>query len=471
MQFFYWNKRFEVGIESVDSRHRGLVDLINALAAVITDGGSIPEARSLFGKLMDYAAKHFREEELLMDASPLDEDEKERHRKAHRSFVEKVEAIRLRSDLMSAEVAGQVLEFLTTWLISHILGSDLKIAQVLKHEAGGGGNEEMALFEISPVERLLLGALTETERRFRVIADNMSVHIWVSDATGNRGFCNRSLSEFLGIKEGQPQGFDWAASVHPDDLEGYRARLEAMLTDPQPFETEFRLRDAGGKYHWFLERVMPRIDFNEVLLGFIASSTDISNIKQVEEILSRSNIELDEQVARRTEQLVSLMMTDALTGIGNRRRLAMSLDEEVQRSRRYQRPLSAVFFDIDHFKHVNDAHGHAVGDAVLAGVAATLRSCLRECDLVCRFGGEEFVILLPETGIEEATTFADRIRLEIGRMKVPQIPAGITASAGIAELGAEEGGASLLERCDRALYQAKEAGRDCCRVDRSDPGA
>lgn len=95
MNFFYWNNSFEVGIASIDSQHRRLVDLINALAAAVTDGGKLPELQSLFGQLMEYAAVHFSDEEKLMNASPLPEAEKEAHRKAHRGFVEKAQKIGL----------------------------------------------------------------------------------------------------------------------------------------------------------------------------------------------------------------------------------------------------------------------------------------------------------------------------------------------------------------------------------------
>jgi diguanylate cyclase (GGDEF)-like protein/hemerythrin-like metal-binding protein/PAS domain S-box-containing protein len=464
MKFFYWNKNFEIGISEIDRQHRRLVDLINALAAVITDGGKLPEIQSLISQMMDYAAVHFTDEERLLEASPLSQTDKDLHRKAHRGFVEKAQEIFHRTDLHQAETAEQVLEFLTTWLISHILGADMKIAQSLS-PAAKQGPPEQSWFDVSPVERVLIGALSETERRFRLISDHTPALIWVSDSTGVRGFYNKAWMDFTGVAEEAVQTADWADFIHPEDLPAYRNLIAKLLTTPEPAEAEYRLRRFNGGYIWVLERILPRLDTNEVFMGLIASATDISAIKQAEALLSQSNKELEQEVARRTAQLEQLMLTDPLTGIGNRRLLIKRLDEETVRAHRYQRPLTAIFFDLDHFKRVNDTHGHAAGDALLIRVAETLKSNLRECDLLGRFGGEEFIVLLIETGLEAALSLAERMRTAIAGIRLPDMEARFTASAGLAELRPGETGEILLQRSDRALYLAKADGRNCCRVE------
>ncbi|TRZ99223.1 MAG: diguanylate cyclase [Rhodocyclaceae bacterium] len=466
MDFFFWNKSFEVGIPSIDSQHRRLVELINALAAAITEGGKLPDVRSLFGQLMDYAAEHFSDEEKLMATCPLSEAEKELHRQAHQGFVDKARSIMEHPDLLQAEAAEQVLEFLITWLISHILGSDKKFARTLV--PGQTAEAGSPLVEVSPVVRMLLGALTETERRFRLITDQTPVLIWVADAKGVRGFFNRTLADFVGIDAESIGDADWIDRMHPEDRPGYLAMIRRMLASRQAGESEYRLRRYDGHYHWFLEKILPRIDAGNVFMGLTASATDISTLKKAQALLSRTNQELEQEVARRTAQLEQLMLTDPLTGIGNRRLLTRRLAEETTRAQRYQRPLSAIFFDLDHFKRINDAYGHAAGDTVLAGVAESLKSCLREYDLLGRFGGEEFVVLLPETGIEDALQVAERMRVDVAGMRLPQIPETITVSAGLAEWTQDETGEDLLKRSDRALYRAKQAGRNCCRID---PGA
>ena len=464
MKFFYWNNSFELGIPQIDLQHRRLVDLINALAAVIADGGKLPEVQTLFSQLMDYAAVHFREEELLMDSSSMSEAGKALHKKAHRGFVEKAREIAMRPDLHQAKVAEQVLEFLTTWLISHILRSDMEVARAMAPD-GPNADNNLSMFEVSPVERMLIGALTETERRFRLISDHAPALIWVCDATGSRGFFNRAWTDFVGIAEDGVEASDWREFVHPDDLPTYRKLIDGLLVEPKPTEAEFRLKKYNGEYSWILERILPRFDSGDLFMGLIASATDISVIKRAEALLTQSNRELEEEVARRTAQLEQLMLTDPLTGVGNRRMLTNRLEEETVRAQRYRHPLTAIFFDVDHFKRVNDIHGHAVGDIVLTRVAASLKANLRECDLMGRFGGEEFVVLLVETGISDSVGLAERMRMAVADIQFPEMPSGVTISAGLAELRPGENGDALLKRSDRALYLAKEAGRNCCRAE------
>ena len=463
MKFFYWNKNFEIGIPDVDRQHRVLVDLINGLGASITDGGKLPQVQTLLTQLADYAAGHFSEEEALLDASQLPDEEKTQHRRAHRGFIEKTEGIVQRTDLLRAEIAEELLDFLTTWLISHILGSDTKFARFLVPGIPSASPEN-ALLEISPVERVLIRALGETERRFRLISDHAPALIWVSDAGGNRGFFNRAWNEFVGIVDDESETSDGLEFVHPDDFVAYTDLIARLHAHPESAEMEYRLRRHDGEYRWVLEKILPRIDNGDIFMGLIASATDISAIKQAEALLNQSNQELEEEVLRRTAQLEQMMLTDALTGIGNRRFLMSRLEEETVRATRHHTPLTVVFFDVDHFKRVNDTYGHAVGDVVLAGVAESLKSGLREYDIVARYGGEEFVVLLVQTGLEDGFNLAERMRATISRLQFPELPIPITVSAGLAEWQPGETTDSILHRSDQALYRAKNSGRNCCVV-------
>jgi diguanylate cyclase (GGDEF)-like protein len=155
-----------------------------------------------------------------------------------------------------------------------------------------------------------------------------------------------------------------------------------------------------------------------------------------------------------------LMLTDSLTGIGNRRMLNRWLDEEIVRAQRYERPLTAVFIDLDFFKKINDNYGHGVGDTVLTRVAECLRGQLRQSDHVGRFGGEEFVVLLVETSLEESLPLIERMRAAVNALHFPEMPSSVTVSAGVAQLKAGENGESLLNRSDSALYKAKTSGRN-----------
>ncbi|HOW84939.1 MAG TPA: diguanylate cyclase [Candidatus Aminicenantes bacterium] len=171
--------------------------------------------------------------------------------------------------------------------------------------------------------------------------------------------------------------------------------------------------------------------------------------------------------SRRVELMERQAITDELTGLYNRRAFALAGDKEVSRARRYGRPLALIFFDIDHFKNVNDSHGHLIGDHVLRVLTELVTRTTRATDIVCRYGGEEFIVLMPEADRDEALAMAERLRLEISRMTV--VTAGgtlsLTVSLGVAALrrNEDESLEDLIARADRAMYQAKAAGRNTVR--------
>jgi diguanylate cyclase (GGDEF)-like protein len=154
-------------------------------------------------------------------------------------------------------------------------------------------------------------------------------------------------------------------------------------------------------------------------------------------------------------------ITDALTGLLNRYGLQRTLQHEQAEARRYQRSLSCVLIDLDHFKTVNDTHGHAAGDIALQQIAAILTKAVRGSDLVFRHGGEEFLVLLPETNLEGAMALAEKIRLAAdGQLFGSGHIFPLTLSAGVASLSDQESGHDMIARADMALYNAKALGRN-----------
>jgi diguanylate cyclase (GGDEF)-like protein len=170
----------------------------------------------------------------------------------------------------------------------------------------------------------------------------------------------------------------------------------------------------------------------------------------------------------RQAELEVLSSTDALTGLWNRAVFFTRLEEEIARARRHAHPLSVLMIDVDHFKAVNDTHGHAVGDRVLRELAATVRKNLRTGDLAARYGGEELAVLLPHTKLEHAQAVAARLNEEARAVRLgDEGRKHVTVSIGVSMLEGEENADQLVARADEALYDAKRAGRD--RVEASVP--
>lgn len=168
------------------------------------------------------------------------------------------------------------------------------------------------------------------------------------------------------------------------------------------------------------------------------------------------------------------VMRDPLTGLLNRRYLDSRLDEEIQRARRSGLPLSLLMIDLDHFKHINDSYGHIVGDQVLRHVSSLIVNMVRVSDMVVRYGGEEFLVIAPDSALEDATHLGDRLLHHLRNHEVP-LPNGepltVTASIGAASLHDGESEFSFLRRADMALYEAKGQGRDRLCIAESAPVA
>ena len=190
----------------------------------------------------------------------------------------------------------------------------------------------------------------------------------------------------------------------------------------------------------------------------------------------RARMERTLRHTRRQTHLRALAQTDVLTGLANLRAFRERLDDEVRRARRYGTALTCIMADMDHLKPVNDAFGHGAGDRAIAAVAEVLRSQLRATDLGARYGGDEFVLLLPHTGAADGRILAERL---CARLATTELPIGdrkvsVRTSFGVAELepvDGEDGGAGLLRRADEALYAAKRSGRGRVEVQAEQPKA
>lgn len=195
-------------------------------------------------------------------------------------------------------------------------------------------------------------------------------------------------------------------------------------------------------------------EFSKTLFDFIFLAT----IASVFIILAIVMAAFHDELKKKEKKLEELSTTDSLTGIYNRRAFYTFADRMIKYSRRYNDSLGLIIFDIDFFKIINDVHGHDIGDLVLKEISKVVSSSLRETDRLARFGGEEFIILLPEVSQKSVESIAEKLRVLIENTKIQDID--VSASFGISLLKDEDNIESLIKRADIALYEAKKSGRN-----------
>lgn len=249
------------------------------------------------------------------------------------------------------------------------------------------------------------------------------------------------------------------------DLIGYPANellpepLTRLALDREPETTEFEIVTEGQR-RIFDAKVSSLDSTSPVGGGRVVLLRDVTDRKHAEEELRSASDELQ----KANEELNRLVNRDPLTELGNRRSFFERLDTELERQKRYGEPLSLLLVDLDHFKEINDRHGHPVGDQVLIAVARVLEDCRFDIDLIARLGGEEFGLILPNTDRQGAAVLAERLRQNICELTVTADdgePVKITASLGIAALRDTTVDVSdLMRAADRALYRAKAEGRN-----------
>ncbi len=240
----------------------------------------------------------------------------------------------------------------------------------------------------------------------------------------------------------------WQQLLHPDDLPQIATEITLAAEQRESFQVAYRIFTKEGAERWLMEegRVVSEPDEDWVRLeGFIS---DITSRKQTEMSLREAN-----------ETIGRLIREDPLTGLANRRALEENMARAISFAHRWKHPLSMIMADIDYFKTVNDRYGHLTGDQVLVSFSQLLKTSSRVEDIVARFGGEEFILLIPNTGLDQATQLAERLRADTEEATMP-IPTNITASFGVTRLLAQDTQESLIARADRALYGAKDAGRN-----------
>jgi two-component system, cell cycle response regulator len=291
----------------------------------------------------------------------------------------------------------------------------------------------------------------------------LAVAVAALDARGTLIEANAGFLKLIDAVVSQPIGVNVARTfIQPDFATLLRARAGS---DGEIYRGLMTIGDYMGRSRSLHGRVWQVDGRLRVLAEYDIEELERLNDTVLELNLEYANAQADLaqvnlKLRQREAQILASSLTDPLTGVGNRRRLEQALAEEVSRAERTGGKLCGFIADLDHFKRVNDTYGHESGDKVLAAFGELLRRGTRATDVVARFGGEEFVVLMPDTCLADGVAIAERIRAAMAACRIEPLPTPVTASFGVAALVAGERGSALLRRADSALYGAKHTGRN-----------
>jgi len=287
---------------------------------------------------------------------------------------------------------------------------------------------------------------------FQALVENTNDVIMVLDATplsegGPRiVYVNPAFEKLMGYTADEVVGQNPKLLQGPGTDDKTRYKIRKAMREETSIRTQILNYDKAGNELWLDINMVPLFDENGILTYYAAIERDLTEHKKLQ------------------SHLESMATIDSLTGLANRQAFMQRAKNEFNRARRYARPLTVVMIDIDHFKSINDQHGHAAGDEVLRQAADICQSSLRGSDFMGRVGGEEFVLLLPDTPHTNAYHVAERMRLHLYETPIlleNGTSLNITASFGVAPLNdADNDFNAVLERADEAMYLAKHGGRN-----------
>ena len=303
-------------------------------------------------------------------------------------------------------------------------------------------------------------------RKLTRAVEQSPASIVITDLNGDIEYVNPRFSKVTGY------GFDEVLGKNPRILNagqtpaGTHQQMWQTLSAGREWHGEFLNRKKDGTFYPESAIISPITDQHGLVTHYLAVKEDISERKQAEAALKAANRELSLRVAEvegLQAELREQALHDPLTGLYNRRYLNEALAREVVRCRRENTPLSIIMADIDHFKMINDSYGHQAGDEVLVRVAALLKGQARGSDIACRYGGEEFLLVMPGSPLEFARKRAEEIRQKCAALTIEKrgTQLDVTLSFGIAvcpDHGLD--GEEVIIKADQALYQSKAAGRN-----------
>ena len=291
----------------------------------------------------------------------------------------------------------------------------------------------------------------EMDTLFKTLIDTTNDVVIVTDVTpfeegGPRiVYVNPAFEKLMGYRAEEVIGESPRLLHGPNTDRQTRYRIRKAILHGKPIRTELLKYGKDGQARWLDMNIVPLQDDSGEIKYFASIERDLTRYKKME------------------RQLANMALFDSLTGALSRAAYLQHAEKEFKRSKRYNRPLSTIMIDIDHFKKINDQYGHAAGDHVLQIFVEAIEEEIRGPDAIGRIGGEEFALLMPDTPLKAAAHLAERVRQRI--TKYPYIAGKmlieVTASLGVAVMEEEDANyKAMLQRADEALYTAKHSGRN-----------
>ncbi len=343
------------------------------------------------------------------------------------------------------------------------------------HNDSGQFSGSVASFHVIDDEVAAEEALRCSEERHRLLADNANDVIWTMEQDGNMSYISPTVEKLRGFTAEEALGQAIEQIMKPKSAllwTNYLQQLQTVMArgeQPDNFHAELEYHRKDGKTTWCEVLAIPLLDQQGNFVQLLGMSRNIQERKLHEMELQQARdqaqaarialLEANNALSAANSELRQLATTDSLTGISNRRTLEAKLDEEIARSHRYGSQLTLVMFDIDHFKSINDTYGHQVGDEVLVQICQRINRQLRITDSLARWGGEEFMVLMPHCRGDKGRQLAEKLRALIASLPIGPVPT-VSGSFGVAQLLDAEDRDHLLQRLDEALYQAKALGRN-----------
>jgi diguanylate cyclase (GGDEF)-like protein/PAS domain S-box-containing protein len=502
-------------IETVYRMHNALVERAQLVQELVAGGTAATEARHAQRAQLADAGRRYQEARVAAHALPLSP---RAHAFLAKQYQAAAETLRLQDEAVAlhdqgrraaaerlltrrlAPLHNKALTILSVTLAvlfedsRQAMGEARQQAQHMRTVMLGGGlgvivlSIAIALGVLAYTRRLLdrLGqtshelAASVRDLSFQKFALDQHAIVSISDASGKITYANDKLCQVSQYARAELLGQDHRllnSGLHPRE---FFTAMWRTIGHGAVWRGVVRNRRKDGSFYWVETCIVPFLNERGRPYQYISIRTEVTRIKEAEEVLQRDKEGLEAIVGARTHELAQanqelraevderrriervleqLATTDTLTGISNRRKLNDALGIEIKRAERFRTPLALVMFDIDRFKQLNDRHGHPIGDRVLAQVAQLVAGNIRAHDVFGRWGGEEFVIVVPGSDLAAARQLAEKLRAEIERTLFASAHA-VTCSFGAAEWLPGESDQALIQRADNALYRAKHRGRN-----------